>query len=65
MNFHNLGNPLTPRTGSEVEKRKGVAKGRAAERVRSWTEINVIRSVQGRMTTGAPQEFSNPPILER
>ena len=37
----------------EVVERQKIAKGRAAQRVRSWTDRNEMRGVPGRMTAGA------------
>ena len=39
--------------GPEVIERSRVAKERAAQRVRSWTVQNEMRSVQSRMAIGA------------
>ena len=43
----------SPGSGPEIVKRQRVAKERAAQRVRSWTVQNDIRSVLGRVSAGA------------
>ena len=49
------GNSLRP--GTEVVERKRVAKERAAQRVRSWTVKNKLRSVLGRVSAGAAEKI--------
>ena len=43
----------SPGSGPEVVKRQRVAKERVAQRVLSWTVQNEMRSVLGRVSTGA------------
>ena len=53
----------SPGQGSEVVERQRVAKERAAQRVRSWTVHNEMRSVLGRVfasTTGRILDSVNP-----
>ena len=45
------GNSLRP--GPEIVKRQRVARERAAQRVRSWTVQNEMRSVLERVSAGA------------
>ena len=47
----------SPRPGSEVVKRQRVAKKRAAQRVRSWTVKNEMRSGLGRVSAGAAERI--------
>ena len=49
----------SPGSGPEVVERQRVAKERAAQRVRSWTEQNEIRGVLGRVSTGAAGRILN------
>ena len=42
-----------PGPGPAVVERQKIAKERAAQRVRSWTGQNEMRSVLGRVSTGA------------
>ena len=51
MESQNPGN--SPGSGPEVVQRQRVAKERAAQRVRSWTVQNEMRSVLGKVSTGA------------
>ena len=51
MEPQKLGN--SPGSGPEVVKRQRVAKEGAAQRVRSWTVQNEMKSVLGRVSTGA------------
>ena len=43
----------SPGLGPEVVERQRAAKDRAAQRVRSWTVQNEMRSVLGRVSAGA------------
>ena len=49
----------SPGSGPEVVERQRVAKERAAQRVRSWTEQNEIRGVLGRVSAGAAGRVLN------
>ena len=53
----------SPGSEPEVVQRQRVAKERAAQRVRSWTVQNEMRSVLGRVSAGAAGRilnFANP-----
>ena len=43
----------SPGSGTKVVEKQRVAKERAAQRVRSWTVNNEMRSVLGRVSTGS------------
>ena len=45
--------PQKPGNSPEVVKRQRVAKGGAAQRVRSWTVQNEMKDVLGRVSTSA------------
>ena len=57
----------SPGSGPEVIERQRVAKEWAAQRVRSWTVQNEMRSVLGRVSTGAARRIldsTNPREIE-
>ena len=57
MEFQKLGNSRGP--GPKVVERQRVAKEREAQRVRSWTVENEMRSVLGRVFAGAAERISD------
>ena len=58
MNLQDPGN--FPGSGSEVVERQRVAKERSAQRVRSWTDQNVMRRVLVWMTASAAGRILDP-----
>ena len=55
----------SPGPGTEVVERQKIAKERATQRVRSWTEQNEMRGSWDGCSQALQEGFSILPILER
>ena len=57
----------SPGPGTEVVERQKIAKERATQRIRSWTEQNEMRGVLGRASASAAErifDFAYPREIE-